>query len=286
MIAKQVYNIELPSDESFLSSSENILIVASVFQQALKKYTEIFKRKEVPLSYFKFYFDEIKNYSYMFRKQTKEFFEIYDRVGPNFELIAEIYNSSYFAQSTHLTKNDNEQYLVLKRLEIIDYFEEMSSNSNKSAESAIQNIRKITEHINNSDELIPFEKKYENYMISEIIKQHEFKEKYTGKSKVILNIISNEDSPQIISATKRAERLTSERINISSKRGKITKLIIPKLKLPSVYPKSEFSRYNSRFRANNIISASRQILILNDLKINGVAYSTNFVEKRKAANNL
>ena len=100
------------------------------------------------------------------------------------------------------------------------------------------------------------------------------------------NVINNEENPQIISATKRAEKLTSERINISTKKGKVTKIIIPKLKLPTAYPKSEFNRFNSRYHANNIVSASRQILILSDLKINGVAYSTNFVDKRKYANNF
>lgn len=287
MIASPMYNIELPSDESFLSSSENILIVASVFQQAIKKFTETYtKRKEIPLSYFKFYFDEVKNYSYMFRKQTKEFFETYERVNPNFELIAEVYNSSFFAQTQNIITINKEKYLTLKKPYIVDYFDEMSANSNKSTDSAIQNIKIITEHINNSDELISFGKKYENYMITAIVRQNEFQETYSGKSKVVLNVVTKEDSPQIISATKRAERLTSERINLSQKRGKITKLVIPKLKLPSKYPKSEFSRFASKFRVNNLISASRQILILNDLKINGVAYSTNFVDKRNAANDL
>lgn len=286
MIANQLYNIELPSDESFLSSSENMIIVASIFQQAIAKYVETFNRKEIPLSFFKFYFDEIKNYSYMFRKQTKEFFETYDRIGPNFEVIAEVYNSSYFSQTELFTKHGDERYLVLKKLNVVNHFEEMSANSNKSTESTIQNIKKITEHINDSDEIISFGKKYENYMITEIVKKTEFKEKYSGKSKVVLNVINNDDNPQIISATKRAERLTSERINISTKKGKVTKIIIPKLKLPSAYPKSEFHRFNSRYHANNIVSASRQILILSDLKINGVAYSTDFVDKRRAASNL
>lgn len=287
MIASPMYNIELPSDESFLSSSENILIVASVFQQAIKKFTETYnKKKEIPLSYFKFYFDEVKNYSYMFRKQTKEFFETYERVNPNFELIAEVYNSSFFAQTQNIVTINKEKYLTLKKPYIVDFFDEMSANSNKSTDSAIQNIKIITEHINNSDELISFGKKYENYMITAIVRQNEFQETYSGKSKVVLNVVTKEDSPQIISATKRAERLTSERINLSQKRGKITKLVIPKLKLPSKYPKSEFSRFASKFRVNNLISASRQILILNDLKINGVAYSTNFIDKRNAANDL
>ena len=160
----------------------------------------------------------------------------------------------------------------------------MLDNSDKEIVSSISNLIKITEHINESDEIIPFYENYENFMIAKMVKRSEFTDGNKGKSKVIVNIYNNDDSPQIISATKRAERITSERINISKQKGKVTKIIIPKLKLPSVFPKSSFSRYNSKFRARNFVSASREILILNDLKINGVAYSSNFIDKRNAIN--
>lgn len=284
MVANQSYNIELPSDQTFLSSSTNIIIVQCIFQQALKKYVEVYKNKEVPLSFLEFYFKEIENYNYMFRKQTKIFFEAYNNISPNFELIAEIYNKSYFSQSIKVFYKEKVPFLLLKSTDILDFFDEMIETSEKEIASAIQNIKKITEHINSSDEIITFDKTYENFMISEIVRKSEFK-RYEGKSKVIVNVYNNEDKPQIISATKRAERLTSERMNVSSKKGKVTKLVIPKLKLPTAFPKSVgFSRINSKYSARNFISASREILILNDLKINGVAYSSNFVEKRKAAN--
>lgn len=284
MIANQLYNIELPSDETFLSSPANMTIVQAIFQQALKKYVEIYKSKEVPLTFLEFYFKEINNYNYMFRKQTKLFFETYERIAPNFEIIAEIYNKSYFAQSLKVFYKGNAAFLLLKSLDIVDYFDEMFENSEKDITSSVQNIKKITEHINNSDEIIPFDKSYENYMIAETIRRTEFT-KNAGKSKVVVNVFDGSKRPQIVSATKRAERLTSERINISQKRGKVTKLIIPKLKLPTAYPKTTtFNRFNSKYAAKNFVSASRQILILNDHKINGVAYTTNFVDKRNAIN--
>ena len=283
MIANDLYSIDLPSDESFLSTPANMMIVQAIFQQAIKKYTEVYKSKEIPLSFLEFYFKEIENYNYMFRKQTKAFFDSYKDIGPNFNIIAEVYNKSYFAQSLKVFYKNNAGYLLLKGLNTVDFFSEMIDNSDKDITSSIQNIKKITEHINNSDEIIPFEKVYENYMISEAIRKAEFK-KYEGKSKVVINVFNNEAKPQIISATKHAERLTSERINVSKKQGKVTKLVIPRLKLPTAYPKSSsMSRFNSKYSAKNFISASREILILNDLKINGVAYNTNFVEKRKAA---
>lgn len=286
MIANQMYNIELPTDETFLSSSKNIMIVATVFQQAIFKHQSIYKKsKEVPLSFIEFYFNEIRNYSYMFRKQTKEFFETYERVAPNFHIIAEVYIKSFFSQASHLKFRRGEQFLVLNSEKINDYTDDMVDTSSKDIVSSITNIKKITEHINHADEIIPFYKSYENYMIARIIQKKEFANKYAGKSKVIVTVYNNDVRPHVISATKHAERLTSERINLSSQKGKVTKIIIPKLKLPTTYPKTvTFNRYNSNFRARNFVSASRQILILNDLKINGVAYSTNFVDKRNAIN--
>ena len=285
MIANQMYTIELPTDESFLSSSKNIMVIATIFQQAISKHQTIYGRKMIPLSFIEFYISEIRNYSYMFRKQTKEFFETYDRISPNFEIIAHIYLKSFFSQCKGLKTKHGEKHLVLQNEFITDHIDSMIANSEKDIAASISNLVKITEHINHADEIIPFYENYENYMISKIVSKSEFINKYKGKSKVVINIYNNAESPQIISATKRAERLTSERLNLSKQKGKVTKIVIPKLKLPSAYPKTvTFNRYNSKFRARNFVSASRQILILNDLRINGVAYSNNFVEKRIAIN--
>ena len=286
MIANQMYNIEMPTDETFLSSSKNIMIVATIFQQAIFKHLSIYKKKyEIPLSFIEFYFSEIKNYSYMFRKQTKEFFETYDQVSPNFYIIAEIYLKSFFSQATSLKQKGSDYFLILKKEKLNDYTSDMVDTSSKDIISAITNLKKITEHINNSDELIPFYKSYENYMIARIIRKQEFIKKYQGKSRVVVNVYDNEVKPHVINATKHAERLTSERIHLSSRKGKVTRIVIPKLKLPTTYPKTvTFNRFNSSYRARNFVSASRQILILSDLRINGVAYTTSFVEKRNAIN--
>jgi len=285
MIANDIYLVDLPSDETFLSSEDNLLIITAIFQQAIEKHLSIYHDDKVPLSFIEFYINEIKNYEYLFRKQIKDFFETFNKVAPNLEIVANIYNKSYFAQSTEVFHSEDEIYLRLANSSIIDYISDIINNSKKDVVSAVTNILQITNHINSSDEIIPFYEIYENYMISNLIKKSEFN-KYSGKSKFILNIQDNSESPQIKAAVKKAERLTSERINLSKQKGKVTKIVIPRLKLPSSYPKTTtFNRFNSKYKANNFISASRQILILNDLKINGVAYSNNFIEKRKAINN-
>ncbi len=285
MIANEMYAINLPTDETFLSSSKNIMVIATIFQQAITKHMSIYKKKEIPLTFIEFYINEIKNYSYMFRKQVTEFFEMYDKISPNFEIIANVYLRSYYSQAKCLKKKKGEIYLIPLPEAPLDHTKDMLSSADKDISSSVSNILKITEHINHSDEIIPFHENYENYMISRIIRKTEFINKYNGKSRLIINIYDNAASPQIISATKRAERLTSERLNISKQRGKVTKIVIPKLKLPTTYPKTiTFNRFNSKLIARNFVSASRQILILNDLKINGVAYSNNFVDKRLAMN--
>jgi len=284
MIANQIYLVDLPSDETFLSEDNNLLIITAIFQQAIEKHLSIYHERKIPLSFIEFYINEIKNYEYLFRIQTREFFERFNNIAPNLEIIANVYNKSYFAQSTKIEHIEDEIYLILERNEVIDYVSDIINTSEKDIVSAITNILQITNHINNSDEIIPFYEIYENYMISKIIRRSEFV-KYHGKSRFILNIHDNSESPEIKSAIKKAERLTSERINLAKQKGKVTKIVIPKLKLPSSYPKTvEFNRFNSKYKVNNFISASRQILILNDLKVNGVAYSSNFIEKRKAIN--
>ncbi len=284
MVANQIYLVDLPSDETFLSADNNLLIITAIFQKAIEKHVSIYKENKVPLSFIDFYMKEIRNYEYLFRIQTREFFERYDKASPNLETIAKIYNKSYFSQSSEILNIDGEIFFKLAHEDVTDYIGDIINNTDKDIMSAISNIIQITTHINNSDEIIPFYEIYENYMIAELIKKSEF-QKYHGKSKYILNIHSNEPSDQTKSAIKHAERLTSERINLAKQKGKVTKIVIPKLKLPSAYPKTfGFNRYDSKYKANNFISASRQILILNDLKINGVAYSNNFIEKRKAIN--
>ena len=284
MIANSIYAIDLPTDEDFLSSGKNLMVIATIFQRAITKHISIYRKKEIPLSFVEFYISEIKNYAYMFKKQTKEFFELYDRLAPNFEIMANVYKHSYFSQITKLVKKKNETFMVIPSLTLVDYTDDIVNTSEKEVADTVSNVLQITDHINNSDEIVSYSKCYERFIISRLIQQQEFNE-YRGKSKVILNIFNNAESQSIISATKRAERLTSERIEISKQKGKITKLIIPKLKLPTVYPKTTtFNRFNSDYYVRNFVSASRQILILNDLKINGVSYTENFVEKRKAMN--
>ena len=284
MIANQIYTIDLPKDEDFMSSGMNMMVIATIFQRAISKYVSIYHKKEIPLSFVEFYINEIRNYDYMFRKETKVFFDAFDKKIPKFEVMAEIYRKSYFSQVKKIKIINGEKYLIVPSLILNDYTSDIINTSSKDVADTVSNIMKITEHINHSDEIVDYNKCYEAFIISKVIKATEFKE-YIGKSKVVLNIFDNSESESTISATRKAERLTGERLNLSKQKGKVTKLVIPKLKLPTVYPKTvTFNRFNSEYHVRNFVSASRQILILNDLKINGVSYSEAFVEKRKAMN--
>lgn len=284
MIASQIYTIEIPKDEDFASDDLNMMVVASIFQCAIAKYTNIYNKKEIPISFIEFYISEIQKYDYMFKKETKKFFESYNDCIPKMDILSEIYKKSYFSQIKKIKTIGREKHLIIPHLNITDYSAELMRASNKSVADTVSNIFKIAEHINKSDEIVDYNKCYEGFIIAKVIKEQEFVE-YSGKSKVILNILDNTESETTILASKRAERLTGERLNLSKQKGKVTKLVIPKLKLPTSYPKTTtFNRFNSEYHVRNFVSASRQILILNDLKINGVSYTENFVEKRKAMN--
>lgn len=284
MLASQIYTIDLPKDEDFSSNDMNMMVVATIFQCAISKYISIYHKKEIPLSFVEFYITEITNYDYMFKKETKKFFESYSNIIPKIDVLAEIYHKSYFSQIKKIKLINNEKYLIMPNLELNNYSNELLRASTKDVADTVSNILKIAEHINNSDEIVDYNKCYESFIIANLIKAREFDE-YRGRSKVVLNIVDNTETETTILASKRAERLTGERLNLSKQKGKVTKLVIPKLKLPTTYPKTTtFNRFNSDYHVRNFVSASRQILILNDLKINGVSYTENFVEKRKAMN--
>ena len=284
MLASQIYTIDLPKDEDFASNDMNMMVVATIFQCAIAKHISIYHQKEVPLTFVEFYITEIKKYDYMFKKETKRFFEEFLNTYPKMSVLAEIYKKSYFSQIKKIKSVGDEKILIMPSLILTDYSDEMIRSSSKNVGDTISNILKITEHINNSDEIVDYNKCYESFLIAKLIKETEFDE-YNGRSKVILNIIDNTESETTILASKRAERLTGERLNLSKQKGKVTKLVIPKLKLPTTYPKTTtFNRFNSDYYVRNFVSASRQILILNDLRINGVSYTDSFVEKRKAMN--
>ena len=284
MIANQIYTIDLPKDEDFMSSGMNMMVIATIFQRAISKYISFYHRKEVPLTFVEFYINEIRNYDYMFKRETKEFFDAYDKKIPKIDVMAEIYRKSYFSQIQKIKTINGEKFLILPSLTIIDHTPEIINASTKDVSDTVSNIMKITDHINESDEIVDYNKCYEGFVISKLIRASEFNE-YNGRSKVVLNIFDNTESETTISASKKAERLTGERLNLSKQKGKVTKLIIPKLKLPTTYPKTvTFNRFNSEYHVRNFVSVSRQILILNDLRINGVSYSESFVAKRQAMN--
>ena len=44
MAVNELYPMDMPTDESFLSSSRNLMIIATIFQQALAKYLKIYKK--------------------------------------------------------------------------------------------------------------------------------------------------------------------------------------------------------------------------------------------------
>ena len=169
MIASQIYTIDLPNDEDFASNGLNMMVIATVFQCAISKHVSIYHKKEIPLSFVEFYLTEIRKYDYMFKKETKKFFESFDSSNPNIEILAEIYRKSYFSQIKKIKTINKEKYLILPNLAIIDYSGEITRSSSKEVADTVSNILKITEHINNSDEIVDYNKCFESYIISKVI---------------------------------------------------------------------------------------------------------------------
>jgi hypothetical protein len=107
--------------------------------------------------------------------------------------MAEIYSKSYFSQIKRIKLINNEKFLIVPSLTLIDYTSEIVNTSSKDVADTVSNIVKITEHINNSDEIVDYNKCYESFIIAKLIRMSEFNE-YSGKSKVVLNIFDNTET--------------------------------------------------------------------------------------------
>ena len=114
MKINEMYATELYSDETFLSSNKNLMIVSVIFQKAFEQYVSIYKSSTISLNFIEFYIDEIKLYDFMFTRTTKEFFDNLHSANPNLEVVANIYLKSFFSQCTKLSFKHGERYLILK----------------------------------------------------------------------------------------------------------------------------------------------------------------------------
>ena len=272
-------------EPTLLDSQRNINIANFITHDACQKYYKIYKKQWVPISFIEFNFEEYKRYSFMSTSYLRPFFEKY--TPEDIEAIIENYsNSNYSIIKKKANKSDELCYYIDVRF----YIDAKLSDPEllgRFDEPLYKNIDNISKHLDNSDEVLSQREIYENFMMRKVVFGH--KVKGSRKSLIEETIYSIEQQEKAKNTPPKEElnkdkMLVGNQIELPNQKGKVVKLFFPKLSLPSPYPiLTDKSRINSEIRTRRLMSPDKQITIINKYKMNGVKYSTGFIEKRKAA---
>lgn len=259
--------------QSFLSEEDNTAIALILVEKACEQYQRLYKKLNVPFSYINFFSEEFFKYSGLFQDKLKSFYTAYTSLAISADDLIDRYISSYYSQHKSIKATKHEKYLVFDDFIPPSFTNEMRAVTSTPVSSLVENIIAITIKMENQDELVDLIDLYEQFMITDFIMNHEIKKKTKPASK-------KANVEKIVPAV--PEKLVGTVLDDNyQKSGKITKIIIPKLSLPTTYPTSaENSRINANHKAKFICTPAKQIIFINKKKIVAVKYTQKFLDKR------
>lgn len=282
---KQIDGYKLKQIKEFLFDDNNSTAIIILMENACIQYQDLYKKNNVPYSFIKFYFKEFEKYSPLFSYNLKQFYNNYLKMHITVEDLIDRYNRSHYSQHEGTIRGKQDSYLVFPNHVINTFSNDMQQVTNTAISAFAQNILTICKKINNKDELVNNKELYDNFLIQEYILNNNFdyikpinEPRNIAKAKAVKN-----EEPEDNDKTLIGEALED---NYQSS-GKITRIIIPKLNLPSAYPSDiDSSRVNKdRKRATKLSSPAKQIIFINKNRIVNVKYSSGFINKRTKKQN-
>lgn len=308
--------------ELFLSETSNLTASIMLVEKACQQYQKVYNKLDVPYSYVSFFFEEFFKYSTMFDTKLKEFFVGYYKYHIKIEDVINNYTQSFYSQHSNIKVTKEEKFLVFDVNISPDLANKMREVTNLNMSAMSQNIVSICKKIDNSDEIVSQVELYERFMIDKVVRGYKFKNlninseqssaagsstpagkkhkknKAASKTKTGATVepikaaalkqgaAANAADSESQKESKKAVTLVGDTIADEYQKGRITKVIIPRLKLPTSYPYSpDKSRIDkAKPRLSGFVSPAKQIVFINSNKIVGIKYSSNFLEKRKATN--
>lgn len=261
------------SKNEFLYADNNSTACIILVEKACEQYQQLTNKNNVPFSYIEFFVSEFDKYSTMFNDNLKDFFVAARKSDVTTEDMVERYIGSYYAQNSDLSFDQEEKYLVFDDKISTLFTDKMREITNTVMSAFIENILAICKKIDMQDELLNPLELYERYMIKKVVLSRSSFEKHAEHKKRS----KAEDAPQT------ATTLIGNQIDDKYQQsGKITKVVIPKLNLPTSYPINlDESRIILSKKASKFCSASSQIIFINKNKIVNTKYSSDFIKKRK-----
>lgn len=260
--------------DEFLFADDNSTACIMLVEKACNQYQTLFNKNDVPFSYVEFFVEEFNKYQSLFGEKLRDFFEKYSSLGLSAEDLVIRYTKSFYSQSIDVSSTKEEKFLVFDSPIRTSFSDSMKEVTSTAISSFVSNLLNICKKIDMQDEILNPAELYERFMIKKSVLNSEYAQKILEKGR---KKYAGDKVAEQVSKT-----LVGNQIDDKYQTGKITKVVIPKLGLPTNYPVNlEESRIIASKRATSICSASKQIIFINKNKIVNIKYSSAFIEKRK-----
>lgn len=270
---QQIVYTEENNKTSFLASHENSTAAILLIEKACEQYQNTFNKLNVPFDYIEFFCEEFNKYSGLFTNKLKDFHDGFVKYSVTPEDLIEIYATSHFSQHSEIKVTKNTKYLCFKHPVVLTFTKEMRQVKNLNISTLVENIVNICYKLSKQDELLSLVDLYEQFMIRKFLADYKFK-KLNTDTQIESKSGSQEDDNNMLVGNSIDDIYQSE--------GKITRIVIPKLKLPSAYATDqENSRVLANRRVFHFCSPAKEIVFINRKKIVAVKYTTDFIERRQ-----
>lgn len=287
--------IETPENKTFNHViKENNLTTSNILLHfACLDYISTYKSNMVPFNYIEYFIKYVSTYENLFKTDLVNFYKDFDINNIDIELLATIYSKDMISIVVTVVKKDSIEFIVTDEnpIDLLTYY--MESETNDSVRKVIySNIKLIIDNMNQSDQLISKKAMYEKYMINKFLDSYNLDNIKTNinttdniindESKIISTQNELNDSNTPSTPLMEDKELKGKEIEVPEQKGKVVKLFIPKLLLPSPYPVlQDTSRINSDYKAKKLTKADKLLTIFDKYKFKAVIYSTGFIGKRK-----
>ena len=266
-------------EDNALNTQTNSNISNHITHEAISTYYKTFKDKWVPLSFIEFYFEEYKRYTFMSPEFLKPYYDVYN--AKDLKAIVENYYTSDYSLIRERSQKKGEPHYLIEPNFLIDVRLCDRDVLGRFSPELYSNLLEVSRHILSGDELLTTEEIYENFMMKKMILEGTLptptSTHTTAQSKPSVEKV---ETPTVENKT-----LIGSASETQQQKGRVVKLTIPKLTLPSPYPiqQDNKSRINSEHRAKHFATTDKQIKVINKHQFNRVKYKVSFIEKRKVA---
>lgn len=250
------------------------ILCNNIIDACVKKYYKETKNLYIPYDFITFYFDECQKQPYA-NKYLNAFFLCFNNNVVTFENIIEVYSKS---------KLPNFKLKIVQKDSLLS-----GLKAGKYIIADKHSIKKTFNYTIDSEDLkaalFELEQIIETLSFTKNITKTKYQIYIRQKNKDKLELINQKAEDQLLH---KHQPLKTNKYAIAPpaqhKAQKVAKLIIPKLRVNGMYPKSiTLSRVDSRYFAYTFMTPANQVRLVNIYHIKNVGFLKSFYDKRSGA---